>query len=116
VSWVSRADLAEGTARLLLEGGRAGEALGLTGPAAPTLAEVAAMQERGFRLVRVEEYVAGLEAAGRGADFAREWATTYEGVARGEFGRVDPLLGDLLGRPPRSMAEVLADRGSSPAP
>jgi hypothetical protein len=58
--------------------------------------------------VTVEEYVARLMAAGKPEAFARQWATTYAGMARGEFGRVDPLLGNLLGRPLRTLAEVLA--------
>jgi uncharacterized protein YbjT (DUF2867 family) len=110
VSWVSRADLAEGTARLLLAGGHEGETLSLTGPAAIDLKAVAGMLGRPLRIVPVEEYVARLKAAGKSEDYARQWATTYFGVARGEFGKVDPFLGSLLGRPLRTMEEVVDRR------
>ncbi|MEJ7595806.1 MAG: hypothetical protein WKF77_30205 [Planctomycetaceae bacterium] len=56
------------------------------------------------RIVPLDEYVARLTAAGKSEDFARQWATTYHGMARGELGRVDPFLG----RPLRTVDEVLA--------
>ena len=113
VSWVSRADLAEGTARLLLDGGHAGETLNLTGPAALDIKAVTAILGRArgrtliCRIVPLDEYIAILTAAGKSEEFARQWATTYLGMARGEFGRVDPFLGALLGRPLRTVEEVL---------
>jgi NAD(P)H dehydrogenase (quinone) len=113
VSWVSRADLAEGTARLLLDVGHAGKTLNLTGPAALDIQAVTKILGRvrgcplACRIIPLEEYVAHLTAAGKSEDFARQWATTYFGMARGEFGRIDPFLGALLGRPLRTMEEVL---------
>jgi uncharacterized protein YbjT (DUF2867 family) len=113
VSWVSQADLAEGTARLLSEGGNAGETLNLTGPEAIDLKGVADILTRVRsrpvvrRIVPVEDYVARLVAAGRTEGFARHWATTYTGLERGEFGQVDPFLGELLGRPLRTIESVL---------
>ena len=71
VSWVSRTDLAEGAARLLNEGGRAGETLNLTGPAAydvqATAEILSRLQGRPIirRIVPVNEYVARLKAAGK---------------------------------------------------
>jgi uncharacterized protein YbjT (DUF2867 family) len=114
VSWVSRADLAEGTARLLYEGGHEGEMLNLTGPAALDIKAVAEIlgRVRGRPLVvkiaPLEEYACRLISAGKSADFARQWGTTYLGMHRGEFGKVDPFLGSLLGRPLQTIAEVLA--------
>jgi uncharacterized protein YbjT (DUF2867 family) len=113
VSWVSRADLAEGTARLLHEGGHEGETLNLTGPVAIDIKAVAEILGRiksrslALRVVPLEEYVSRLKSAGKSADFARRWATTYLALSRGEFGKVDPLLGDMLNRPLRTMEEVL---------
>jgi hypothetical protein len=118
VSWVARNDLAEGVARLLAGGGHAGQTLALTGPEALDIAATAAVLSRirgrpvVRRLVTVEEYVARLMAAGKPEEFARQWATTYAGMARGEFGRIDPFLANLLDRPLRTLAEVLA----APAP
>ncbi|HEX4613960.1 MAG TPA: NAD(P)H-binding protein [Urbifossiella sp.] len=113
VSWASRGDLAEGTARLLAAGGHAGETLGLTDPAALDIAAVAGLfGELRVRpvtccLITTEDYVARRTAAGDTEEFARRWATTYFGMVRGEFGRVDPFLGRLLGRPLRPIAQVL---------
>jgi NAD(P)H dehydrogenase (quinone) len=114
VSWVSRADLAEGTARLLYQGGHEGEMLNLTGPAALDLKAVAEIlgRVRGrslfVKIVPLEDYASRLTSAGESADFARQWGTTYLGMDRGEFGKVDPLLGSLLGRPLHTIAKVLA--------
>ena len=119
VSWVSRADLADGTARLLYEGGHEGEMLNLTGPVALDIKAVAEIlgRVRGrpllLKIVPLGEYAGRLTSAGKSADFARRWGTTYLGMDRGEFGKVDPLLGSLLGRPLRTMAEVLAARDRS---
>ena len=114
VSWVSRADLAEGTARLLYEGGHEGKMLNLTGPAALDIKAVAEIlgRVRGrplfLKIVPLEEYASRLTSAGKSADFTRQWGTTYLGMDRGKFGKVDPLLGSLLGRPLHTIAEVLA--------
>ena len=103
VSWVSRDDLAEGIARLLLRGG-GDEVLSLTGSEALDLRAVAAMQGRPFRLVTAAEYV----DRARDKDRAGKWVSTYEGLVRGEWAAVDPFLGGLLGRPLRTMREVLS--------
>ena len=55
-----------------------------------------------------------LVAAGKPEGFARHWATTYFGVARGEFGKVDPYLGALLGRPLKTIGEVVSFDKSRP--
>jgi hypothetical protein len=55
----------------------------------------------------LEEYAGRLTSAGKSADFARHWGTTYLGMDRGEFGKVDPFLWSLLGRPLHTIAEVL---------
>ncbi|QJW98345.1 SDR family oxidoreductase [Frigoriglobus tundricola] len=114
VSWVSRSDLADGTARLLLGAGHAGETRNLTGPGAIDLKGTAGILGRVRarpivrRIVPVEDYVSRAVAAGKTEEFAREWATTYFGLERGEFGKVDPFLGALVGRPLRTLEEVLA--------
>ena len=103
----------EGTARLLLDGSDVGEALNLTGPAALDIRAVAGLQGRPMRIVPLEDYVAKLKVAGKTEEFARQWATTYFGMARGEFGLVDPFLGQLLGRPLRTVEAVLAKKKDS---
>lgn len=59
------------------------------------------------RVVSLEEYLGRLVAAGKAMAFARQWATTHTGMARGEFGRIDPLLGKLLGPPFGRSAQCL---------
>jgi uncharacterized protein YbjT (DUF2867 family) len=113
VSWVSQADLAEGTAKLLISGTNAGETLNLTGSLAinlKTTAEIlsgATGKQIVVRIVPLEEYVSHLKETGKTEEFARQWATTYSGLERGEFGKVDPFLGMLLGRPLQTLEDVV---------
>ncbi len=115
VSWVSRRDLAEGIARLLYEGGRAGDMLNMTGPEALDVQGIADILGRVLghplrrRLVPPIEYVAREVASGKTVENARQWSTTYFAMARYEFARVDPFLQTLLARPLRTAEEVLAD-------
>ncbi len=108
IAWVSRTDLAEGIGRLLFDGGHADQTLNLTGSEALDIKAVASLEGRAVRIVSVEEYVAKQMAAGKPEEYARNWATTYFGVARGEFGKVDPFLGELLGHPLRTIEDVLS--------
>lgn len=113
ISWVSRLDLAAGIAHLLFEGGRAGATLNMTGPAAFDLREttetLARFQRRAlnFRIIPLDEYVDRVTASGKSVDFAWQWATTYSGISRREFGQIDPFLGTLLGHL-RTVEDVLA--------
>jgi uncharacterized protein YbjT (DUF2867 family) len=117
ISWVSQTDLAEGIARLLIDGGHTDETLNLTGPAGLDLRDVAKILSRirgkpiTLRIVSVEDYVAHLAAAGKSEEFARHWATTYFGMAREEWGKVDPSLGNILGRPLRKFEDVARNGG-----
>jgi hypothetical protein len=94
--------------------------LNLTGPASLDIKAVVEIlgRVRGqalfLKIVPLEEYASRLTSAGKTADFARQWGTTYLGMERGEFGKVDPLLGSLLSRPLRTFAEALArDRNAA---
>lgn len=113
ISWVSRADLAEGIARILESGTYRDETVYLTGATALDIEGFAAVvgQQRGFPLKRaivpLDDYVSRLTEAGYDEEFARRWATTYLDLPRGEFARIDPLLPELLGRQPVSVEEVL---------
>jgi hypothetical protein len=37
----------------------------------------------------------------------------YQAAREGRFARVDPLLGDLLGREPRTVRDLLAERAAA---
>jgi uncharacterized protein YbjT (DUF2867 family) len=120
VSWVSRDDLGEGIAELLYRGGQEGQALELTGPAALTLAETAATLGRvrnrpiAVRIIPYGEFISLEVARGKSREQAERWGTTYQGLARGEFGKASPTLGGILGRPPRSFQEVASTWGRRP--
>jgi uncharacterized protein YbjT (DUF2867 family) len=112
LSWVSRKDLAEGIAELLLCRSFEGKTLYLTGPGSMDIGDVTKILSRirgcpmWRRIVPLDDYVEHLEENGRTAIDARHWATTYFGMALGEFGRIDPFLREILGRPLRTFEEV----------
>lgn len=55
-----------------------------------------------------EEWVAAKVTEGVPLPMARSMLGFFEAARRGDFAAVDPLLGALLGRPPRPMRDVLA--------
>jgi uncharacterized protein YbjT (DUF2867 family) len=124
VSWVSRDDLGEGIAELLWRGKAGGETIELTGPEALTLEQTGSIvcraqgQPTVVRIVPFAEYSAKQVAAGKSRTQAQQWATTFDGLARGEFGKVSPTLGSILGREPKRFEEVIlashANRTSAP--
>jgi uncharacterized protein YbjT (DUF2867 family) len=113
VSWVSRDDLGEGIAELLWRGQSAGEVHDLTGSDALTLEQTAAIISRVqgrpivIRVVPFAKFTSIQVAAGKSRTQSQQWATTYDGLARGEFGKVSLTLGTILGRKPMRFEEVL---------
>lgn len=115
VSFVSRADVAEGLARLAARWPE-GVLHTFTGPEAHSLEGVAAVLGRHAR--RPVRYRPMTEATYR-ADLGREeawvahaFATMWHAVAEGGFATVDRELPELLGRPGRGLPAVAATRGS----
>ncbi|MCZ2828130.1 hypothetical protein O2W14_04680 [Modestobacter sp. VKM Ac-2986] len=86
----------------------------LTAGAAPTFADVAATaaEVAGRPVERVlvdpEEWVAGQVAGGTPEFVARFMLGMYSAAEQGFFAGVDPLLGELLGREPRTVRDLLA--------
>ncbi|MEU6407203.1 SDR family oxidoreductase [Microbispora sp. NPDC046933] len=116
VSWTAHADLAEVTAAALTEEGRLdGITPPLTGPEALDLADVAAIASdlTGREITRVtvpdDEWVADMVARGVPEQQARFLLGMFEASRRGEFAEVGPALGELLGRKPIALRELLAD-------
>jgi uncharacterized protein YbjT (DUF2867 family) len=113
VAWVSRADLAEGIARLMLGGGHAGESLLLTGPEALDFEAIAAIASNilGRRITRRvidgPAWAQAMIARGAPAPVARLLQTGWISRAAGELAQVDPTLGEIVGRPLRTVREVL---------
>ena len=115
VSWTDRADAAEAAAVILAGARRFDGPVTLTAREAVTFADVAAMASEisGREVKRIvlddEEWIAEKVAAGTLEAMARMMLTTFQAAREGRFAGVDPLLAELLGREPRSVADQLAD-------
>ncbi|HEY0780287.1 MAG TPA: NAD(P)H-binding protein [Gemmatirosa sp.] len=115
VSWTMRADLAEADAILLAEEGRLdGITPPLTAREAFTMADVArvASELTGREIRRVtltdDAWRDEMVAHGTPAPVAELLLGMYRAARRGDFATVDPTLGALLGRRPRTMRDALA--------
>ncbi|WP_369054224.1 NAD(P)H-binding protein [Kineococcus terrestris] len=114
VSWTAREDAAEAAALLLASGAAPDGPLTLTAREAPTFAQLAAtaaeLSGRDVELEVVEpgRWVADQVAAGRPEPVARFTLGLYLAAERGFFAGVDPALGELLDREPRTAREQLA--------
>lgn len=113
VSWTAREDAAEAAAAILISNGAYDGPVTLTANAAPTFAQIAqiASEVTGRPVETVvidpEEWVAGQIAAGQPEFVARFTLGMYQAAHDGFFAGVDPLLGSLLGREPRTVRDVL---------
>lgn len=112
-AWVARADLAEAIARVMIEGQHAGESLLLTGPEALDFADIAKLLSRisdkrvERRMISGDEFSRRLERRGIPSDVASVLESGFRSRAAGELAQVDPTLARILGRPSRTVAEVL---------
>lgn len=113
VSWTAREDAAEAAALVLLDDGAYEGPVTLTAAEAPTFAEVAAVAAdlagRDVEAVPVDpdEWVVAQVAAGAPEGQVRFTLGIYEAAAGGFFAGTDPLLGELLGRAPRTVRDAL---------
>ncbi|MEV6543617.1 SDR family oxidoreductase [Streptomyces sp. NPDC051665] len=114
VSWTAHADLAEAAALALVEEGRFdGVTPPLTGTEALDLADVAALASsitgRTIKRVTVtdEEYRAGLVSHGVPEEQADLLVGLFQASREGEFAEASPVLGEVIGRAPTSLQEVL---------
>jgi len=115
VSWTTRADLAEADALILAEEGRLnGITPPLTAPEAFTFADLATIASeltgRAIKHVPLTDAQWRSEklAQGMPAPFVDIMLGTYRAMRRGDFAAVDPTLGQVLGRRPHTMRDVLA--------
>ena len=123
VSYVSREDCAAAAAGALAGAARAGRAYDITGPAALTAADVAALAgELSGRTVEPmavddDAYAEGLvEHAGLPEPLARAYATFGTSAREGFADTVSDAAEELSGRPPRSLRDVLAARSHELVP
>lgn len=114
VPYTDRADVAEATA-VILAGERSFDGpVTLTAPTAVTFDDVAKtaseLTARPIRrtVVDDEQWVADQITAGVPERMARLMLTWYQASRAGYFAEADPLLAELLGREPRTVADRLA--------
>lgn len=124
IAWACREDLGEATARLLAlppsDSRFDSQTILFSGPQANllTLAQLSTLisnilgREIKLNIVSIDEYVQKhLDPSGQNVrgteDFLRKWATTFEAMKRGETAIVDPLLGEIVGRPLKTMEQSL---------
>ncbi|HEY3651461.1 MAG TPA: SDR family oxidoreductase [Streptosporangiaceae bacterium] len=119
VSWTDRGDEAEAAA-VILAGPRPFDGpVTLTADAAVTFGDIAGIASeltgRDIRRVIADDdaWVAGLVAHGTPEPMARLLLGTFLAAREGRFAGVDPLLGDLLGRKPRTVRDLLAERATA---
>lgn len=117
VAWTTHGDLAEAAAATLADEGRYdGPTPPLTGAAALNLADLASTASnllgRPVRrdVIADEELQSRMAARGAPDAVARITLGLYVAARAGEFAPADPTLERLLGRPPKTMREVIADQ------
>jgi uncharacterized protein YbjT (DUF2867 family) len=119
VSWTDRGDEAEAAAVILAGQQPFDGPVTLTAGAAVTFDDIAGVASevtgREVRRVVVDDdtWVAGQAAHGTPEFMARFVLGTFQAARAGRFAGVDPLPGDLLGRKPRTVRDLLAQRASA---
>ena len=114
-SWVDRRDAGEAAAAILLADSAFDGPIDLTLPSPVTLADFAnqASELTGRQIRRLvvddEEWVDSEVAAGVPEAAARFTLSMFQATRSGHFSQPDPTLERLLGRPPRGIADQLAD-------
>ena len=115
VSWTAREDAAEAAAVILRADHAYDGPVTLTAPAAPTFADVAATaaevagQPVRLEILDPEPWVAAQIAAGQPEFVARFTLGMFQAAEAGYFAGTDPLLTELLRRPPRTVQDELAE-------
>jgi NAD(P)H dehydrogenase (quinone) len=114
VSWTAREDVAEAAAIILTADGASDGPMTLTANSAPTFDDIAGIaseltgQTIESEVVGDDAWVAAQIAAGQQEFMARFMLSMYQAAHEGFFAGVDPLLGNLLGREPQTVHELLA--------
>jgi uncharacterized protein YbjT (DUF2867 family) len=119
VSWTERGDEAEAAAVILAGERHFDGPVTLTARAAVTFGDIAGIASeltgRDIRRVVVddEKWVADQVAHGTPELMAGFLLGFFQAAREGRFAGVDPLLGDLLGRQPRTVRDLLAERSAA---
>ncbi|OZJ04404.1 hypothetical protein BZG36_02397 [Bifiguratus adelaidae] len=110
MTWASREDLGEATAKILADDTFDRDFYYLTNEESFTLEDTAKLigeilkQDVTFRLVSVDEFK---QVHVHEPQYANHWTPVYESLAKGDCDIRDPTLGQVLGRAPRAHKEVL---------
>jgi uncharacterized protein YbjT (DUF2867 family) len=116
VSWTDRADEAEAAAVILAAARPHEGPVTLTADAAVTFDDIAAIaseltgREIRRQVMGDEAWVAARAAQGTPEFMARLLLQAFLAAREGRFAGTSPLLGELLGRRPRSVRDLLTDR------
>lgn len=116
VSWTERAESAEAAAVVLASDGRFDGPVTLTAQESVTFDDVARIAsevvDHDVRRVVLEdeEWVAARVSDGAPELQVRFLLGFFQAARRGDFAGVDPTLAELLGREPRTVRDLLADR------
>ncbi|GAA4600460.1 SDR family oxidoreductase [Actinoplanes octamycinicus] len=111
VAAVAQDDIADAAVAVLRDpAAHAGQTYSLTGPEALTLAEVATIIGARYQPETIEEAYASRESYGAPKWQLDAWVSTYTAIAAGELAGVTTHVADLTGRPPTSVATLLAGR------
>jgi NAD(P)H dehydrogenase (quinone) len=119
VSWTERGDEAEAAAVILGGQQRFDGPITLTADAAVTFEDIAgiASELTGRDIQRVvvddDKWVAEQVAHGTPEQRVRFTLGFFQAAREGRFAGVDPLLGDLLGRKPRTVRNLLAEQAAA---
>ncbi|EAW13462.1 uncharacterized protein ACLA_055090 [Aspergillus clavatus NRRL 1] len=130
VAWAKRDELGEATAKMVHAYAKnpAGfpyldRVVLLSGPREVSMRETVDVLGRvvgkpvRIRQIGVDEYVklpqVGDKHTYHGVNLAREWATAWEAIARGEAAVVSPVLGEILGREPEDFETTVRAMASS---
>jgi NAD(P)H dehydrogenase (quinone) len=122
VSWTDRGDEAEAAALILAGRGDYDGPVTLTADAAVTFDDIAGIASgltgRDIRRVVVDDdqWVADQTAHGMPELVARLLLGTFQAARQGGFATTSPLLGELIGRQPRTVRDLLAERTAGPGP
>ena len=114
VSWTAREDAAEAAAVVLASNGKYDGPTTITATAAPTFEEIALLASEltgrtiTFEVSDPEKWVAAEVANGQPEFMARFLLGMFQAAEKGFFAGVDPLLGTLLGREPRTVRDQLS--------
>ncbi len=115
ISWTSREDAAEAAARILASNGKYDGPTTITASAAPTFQVVAEIASEivgrkvELEVIGEDEWIASQIAAWQQEFMARFTLGIYQAADKGLFAGTDPLLGELLGREPKSVHDFLSE-------